>query len=294
MTRGRRFEVVKASGVTEPYNRGKIARTLRRAGASERVIDAILDEAEETFHPGITTRAIFRAVMNRFERHAGGRASRYDLKEAIRRLGPDGYSFETYVGEILRETGWRTAVRRTIQGRCAVHEIDITAEREEDGIAERILVECKFHQSAGTFVDLKEMLYTWARLLDINERDGVTPWDAVMMVSNTRISGEGTSFGRCRGVRMLSWRHPAGGSLEEIVTRHKLYPVTVLRASESYGAEKFSRAGMTLARDFVGGDAAALARRLGIPVPTAGALVREADELLTGNGDDGGPADPAA
>ncbi len=282
------FEVVKASGRTEAYDRQKILDSLARAGADQITAERILSGAEQRFHPGISTKKIFGTVMDLLEKEEHRAASVYDLKGSIRRLGPAGYSFETFVGEILREYGHRVRLRQAISGKCADHEIDVVAESGTGGKRQVRLVECKYHLTAGTMVDLKEMLYTWARLLDINERPGLErPFDGIMLVSNTRTSPDATRFARCRGIEILSWSYPPGAGLEVLIKDRSLYPVTILRSAAPFGPDFFSKAGFMLAKDFVGRDPGDLSIRLHIPLPRITALIKEAEGLLepsTGRG----------
>ncbi len=275
------FDVVKASGRTEAYQRDKIIASLRRAGADASTARKVAAEAEETFYPGITTRKIFQTVMDLLEKRHLRTASLYDLKGSVRRLGPAGYAFETYIGELYREQGHRVRVRQILQGRCAAHEIDIVIASGDGDYAAARLAECKFHQSAGTVVNLKEVMYSWARLIDINERPGLEKsYEGMTVVTNARASQEAMKYAACRGVDVLAWDYPPGRGLEKIIKAGNLYPVTVLRATAAYGPDFFSRSGLMLARDFVGRDAAALARTANLPLPRAESMIREAEVLL--------------
>jgi len=44
------------------------------------------------------------------------------------RLGPAGYSFETYIGELLKEQGHQVMLRQMVRGLCVEHEIDVISE----------------------------------------------------------------------------------------------------------------------------------------------------------------------
>lgn len=276
------FNVVKASGRTEPYDRRKILGSLRRAGAGDSMARAVLEEAEKSFHQGISTKKIFKTVMNILEKHESRATCLYDLKGSIRRLGPAGYPFETYIGEILREYGHRIMLRQVIPGRCATHEIDIVAESDHGGHAEIRLVECKYSRTAGNLVDLKEMMYTWARFVDINEREDLDrKYDGIIMASNNRASKEALKFASCRGVEVLSWNYPPGKGLEQLIQEKDLYPVTILPSASSLDPEIFSKAGLTLVKDFPGQDPGELAIELHIPPPTVAAIIREAGLALS-------------
>jgi hypothetical protein len=277
----RAFDVLKASGRTEPYDRSKIEGSLRRAGADAATVHRVLTAAERRFHPGISTQRILAIVMELLGKEESRATSLYDLKEGIRRMGPAGYSFETYVSELLREYGYAVKVRQMIQGRCASHEIDVVAEREDTVPPRSLLVECKYHRSGGTVVDLKETLYTWARLLDINEVEGERRFTAAMLVSNTRLSGDAARFAACRGIEVLAWKMPAGKGLEEMIRGKCLYPVTILRTAAALGADVFSKAGLMLVKDLAALEAPALSARLRLPLARAEALLGEARSIAS-------------
>ncbi|MEE8400707.1 MAG: PD-(D/E)XK nuclease superfamily protein [Candidatus Hydrothermarchaeaceae archaeon] len=57
---------------------------------------------------------------------------------------------------VLEVYSYSTTLRKKIKGECATHEIDIIA--EENG--KKYIIECKYQNSLGTYVDLKEVLYT--------------------------------------------------------------------------------------------------------------------------------------
>ncbi|MDE1831021.1 PDDEXK family nuclease [Candidatus Nitrosotalea okcheonensis] len=94
---------------------------------------------------------------------------KYKLKESIMRMGPAGYSFENYVGEILRDYGHNVLFTRTIEhGKCVKHEIDLVTEIISTG--EKYIIECKYNNMSGIYTGLKESLYTHTRFLDLDDK----------------------------------------------------------------------------------------------------------------------------
>jgi hypothetical protein len=277
----RKFLVTKASGVRVPYDREKILAPLGRAGADGNLAREILERAEKEFHSGMTTRKIFSTVMKILEAEEKKTACLYDLKGGIRRLGPAGYNFETYVGEILHEYGHRVRYRQRVEGLCVNHEIDLILESGKSVRPTRELVECKYHRSAGTLVDLKEMMYTWARLQDINTcKKRKHPFAGITMASNTRASQDGRRFAICRGMKLLTWRYPPGRGLEDLINEKQLYPVTILRSTADLKIDPFSRAGLMLVKDFPGQDPRDLAGELGLSVKEVEDIIQEAELVL--------------
>jgi len=87
----------------------------------------------------------------------------------------------------------------------------------------RILVECKHHSKHGVYTGLKESPYTHARFLDTK-----SCFDAECLVCNTKVSNHAKKYAKCVGQQIISWRYPANNSLENMIERNHLYPITIL------------------------------------------------------------------
>ncbi len=111
--------VIKASGGKEEFNPEKIRNSLARANVDRTISDDIIKQVEKEAFDGITTAAIFKRVMELLKNRSPARASCYDLKDAIKRLGPAGFPFETFIAEILKENGYKTMLRTRLRGKCA-------------------------------------------------------------------------------------------------------------------------------------------------------------------------------
>ena len=145
---------------------------------------------------------------------------RYQLKDAIMKLGPAGFMFENYVGEILKYSGFKIrGTRSKIRGKCTVHEIDLVLLVKN----KKMLVECKHHSKHGAYTGLKESLYTHARFLDTKPY-----FDSECLVCNTKISIHAKKYAKCVGQQIISWRYPQNNSLEQIIEKNHLYPITIL------------------------------------------------------------------
>lgn len=266
----------KASGETEEFNPEKVRRAVLRSGASEELASEILEKLEGELYEGITTKEIFRIVHQLLNRERPSLASRYDLKGAIMRLGPEGFAFETYVAEILREYGYSTKVRQHVLGVCVIHEIDVIAE-SPDG--RRSVIECKYHNTKGLTTGLKEAMYTYARLLDLNEGcvQGHCPhFDDVWLVTNTRFSPEAIQYAQCKDLRLLGWRFPPEKTLEFMIESKGLYPVTILKSVDKRSKLRLFGANMILAKDLIKNDFNFLVRKTGISRDKLKEIVSEA------------------
>ncbi|NOZ59130.1 MAG: hypothetical protein GXO66_06100 [Euryarchaeota archaeon] len=264
--------VVKASGRRERFSRAKVERTLRRAGAGRKLAAEIARRVEEEARDGITTSELYRRIMEMLESHPGV-AQRYSLKKAIMRLGPSGYPFETYLARVLQEYGYSTQLRVKLRGECVTHEVDIIAARGR----RRAMVEVKFHNSPGTYIDLKEAMYTYARFLDTRRRNSFTE---AWLSCNTRTSPQAREYAECVGLRLLCWKYPPGRGLERLIDGRKLYPITALRGVDGGVVGAFSRAGYMLIKDLLDVPPARLADATGLPRQKLERLVELAREAV--------------
>ncbi|EKD86139.1 MAG: ATP-cone protein [uncultured bacterium] len=137
-------------------------------------------------------------------------------------LGPTGYPFEDYVAEILKTQGFKTKTRSLLMGKCVTHEVDIIAEKGK----EKLLVECKFHNSVGSRSTVHVSLYTKARLEDLRDKYGFT---GALIVTNTKITSDALAYAICENIKIISWSYPDGGSLRDIIEKEKLFPMTQLQ-----------------------------------------------------------------
>lgn len=276
-------KVVKADGSVEEFQPRKIMRTLRKAGASKAVAKRALKEIEGAAYDGITTREILKrvkALLQKEELHTG---MRYDLKGAIMRMGPAGFAFETFISEILSNYGYKTKLRSILQGRCVQHEVDVVAERTS-GAARRCLIECKYHNMSGLSVELKDVLYTYARFLDLNEGSDLGKgerFDEVWLVSNTHPSPDAAKYASCRGMKLLCWGCPKGRGLEEMIAEKKLYPVTILRSVDKMTLNNLFLADLMLAKDLVTHDMNYLKEKTKLSEDKLKKLVFEAKQLMS-------------
>jgi hypothetical protein len=226
--------VTKAGGELEPFSLEKLQGSLRRAGATEEAIAEVAGQVVAHFENGLSTRELYRLAFSLLKKRAGERpaAARYRLKQGIMNLGPSGFPFERYVGELLREQGYTVEVGQVLPGRCVDHEVDVVAENG----AEYRLIECKYHNRRGDVTTVRDALYIRARFLDLREGrekaavDGPARAFRGALWTSTRFTGDALSYSQCAGLDLVGWDHPTGGSLRDLIDRHGLYPITVLTA----------------------------------------------------------------
>src|SRR5574340_196738 len=267
--------IVKANGDRVPFDSQKVRATCVRAGTSRKAAKRIAERVGRKVRDGTKTSEIYKMVLNalKIEDESKVIHHKYRLKESIMRMGPAGYSFENYVGEILHAYGHNVVMIRSIEhGKCVRHEIDLITEFVSTG--EKYIIECKYHHMSGLYTGIKESLYTHARFLDLNDK-----YDHEMLVCNTKLSSDAITYAKCIGQQLLSWRYPPNNSLEKIIEENGLYPITILGLNK-YELESFVRNNMMLIRDLVNSKLNILSNETGISYQRLERLQNLAKQIL--------------
>jgi len=233
--------VKKRDGRVEEFSREKLVRTITRAGLSREKAETVVDEVESRIYDGITTDEILELTLSILGKYSKRVSRVYSLKSSLLRLGPAGYRFEKFVSALLREYGYKTSTNLLIEGKCALHEVDVVAEK-----GKRYLVECKFHNTP-VYTGLKDVLYSYARFLDITEAG--KDFEAMWIFTNTKFSSEAIKYANCRGMLLTGWKYPEEG-IEFMLESKKLYPITVL-ALKDFEIELLLKEGFAFCKDLV-------------------------------------------
>jgi len=213
------IRVKKASGEIEAFSEAKVRSSLKRAGAKPQVINKILTQLIGKLHDGITTKEIYRQVFDLLNQYQVGQGYRYSLKAALMQLGPSGYPFEKFIARLLTHLGYQTQTQAIVTGKCIDHEIDVVATKGQ----EKFMIECKYHNRPGTKSRSKDALYTQARFEDLADHF-TQPW----LVTNTKLTVNTIKYGQCQNMKLIAWRYPQKGSLEQLIEAKNLHPLTCL------------------------------------------------------------------
>jgi hypothetical protein len=221
--------VTKASGDPEVFSFDKLERSLRNAGASQQNINHILAEIERWIFHGITTKMIYRKAFSLLQKQHLPSSIRYKLKSAILELGPSGYPFERFIGQLMKARGFSTQVGIVVDGSCVTHEMDVIATKDQT----QLLMECKYSKDQGKHVSVQVPLYVRSRVNDIVQLRKSQPQFQNLnfeawVVTNTRFSPDSIQYGTCSGLHLLGWDYPAGNGLKEMIEQLHIYPITVL------------------------------------------------------------------
>lgn len=237
--RAKNINIVKFSGEKVPYDKMKLYKSLERSGANETLINKVISEIDDLLYEGITTKEIYKKAFALLKGNSRSTAARYKLKRAIIELGPTGYPFEKFVGEILKYQGYQTSVDVLVKGHCVVHEVDVVAVRDHT----KIMVECKFHHDQKRRCDVKVPLYINSRFQDVEKESRKKgkeheKFHEGWIVTNTRFTTDAAIYGNCAGLHLIGWDHPKQGSLRERIDISGLHPVTCLTTITNHEKEQ--------------------------------------------------------
>ncbi len=224
-----KFYVTKASGKQMVFLPGKLKHSLQRSGADEATSKQIVNTILMDAFDGITTQEIYKKAFSLLRQNSRQQAARYKLKQAIMELGPTGYPFEIFIGELFKQLQYKVKTGQIIKGECVQHEVDVVAE-----LGNTVLfAECKFHNRPGIKCDVKIPLYVHSRFMDIeNKFSKQTEKNEKIhegwIVTNTHFSTDAIQYGKCSGLHLLGWDYPKDNRLKDMIDRMGLHPLTCL------------------------------------------------------------------
>ena len=220
----KQFHITKSSGEQVKFSMDKLQHSLQHSGASDDMVQEIVQRVQDELYQGITTREIYNRAYALLKKKKSVYASKYKLKKAIYELGPTGFPFEKFISGILHYSGYQTKVGEMLQGTCVSHEIDVIAIK--NGILN--VIECKFHSDDGLKCNVKVPLYINSRYKDVktplnSQKEKSFKDTEGWVVTNTRFTNDALEYGKCAGLYLLSWDYPHGDGLKERIDRLRLY-----------------------------------------------------------------------
>ena len=223
------MKIIKHSGAIVEFNPEKLKNSLLKSGASSTVVANIMKSIQEQVYDGITTKQIYKMAFALLKKTANSHAARYNLREAIRALGPAGFFFEKYIARIFAYEQYSTVGNLILQGKCISHEIDVLI-KKNDIIS---MVECKYHAGRETPSDVKIPMYILSRFNDLKDKKHpiFTLKDTVSgcwIVTNNRFTADAIAFAKCSDMQLLSWNYPENNNLKTKNDTQMLYPVSCL------------------------------------------------------------------
>jgi len=242
--------IQKAGGQRQLFSEEKLKKSLKRSGASKQVVDNIVGHIKKELKDDMTTKKIYNHAFALLKKGKKDVAVRYSLRQAVMALGPNGFPFEKFIGEILKTQGFEVKVGAILYGFCVTHEVDILAKNKD----KHIFVEAKFHNQLGIKTDLKVALYVKSRFNDLKKnhkrKESMSPvihegW----LVTNTKLTSKACQYGRCSGLKLIGWNYPQKGNLQDMILESGVHPVSCLTTlSRKHKATLFER-NVVLCRD---------------------------------------------
>lgn len=272
------MKIVKHSGDIVDFNPTKLKQSLLKSGANTRVVDTILQTIQKEIYEGISTKQIYKMAFGLLKKAANSHAARYNLKEAIRLLGPAGFFFEKYIARLFASEHYETKTNLTLQGKCVSHEIDILIKKNQI----ISMVECKFHMGKDANSDVKVPMYILSRFNDLKEKkhtifSGKESISKCWIVTNNRFTSDAIDFAKCSGLSLLSWNYPDNNNLKTKNDNNFLYPVTCLTTLSLAEKEKILILDVILVKEIINNSYCL--ERIGLSPNRIKNVLREASEL---------------
>jgi len=277
----KKIYVFNSQGEKEPFSFKKVYQSAKRVGASDFLAKEIAQTIEKEVFSGVKTSEIFKKVEGLLSQKAPCPALKFSLKKAIARLGPTGFIFERYIGEIFSRLGFQVKYNQNVPAFCCHHyEIDLLAQK--DNLV--YIIECKYRTSVSGKVHCDVALANYARFLDIKKGEFLNGFKSQklksLIVTNTKFTDKAIDYSECVGVELLGWRHPRNKGLEYLIESHHFYPITILPSLNKSLAGIFVQKNIILISDILNIDVKKIARKTRISFHQLERLKKEANFLL--------------
>jgi hypothetical protein len=272
------MKIVKYSGDIVDFNPIKLKQSLLKSGVNQEVVDSILQTIQKDIFEGISTKQIYKMAFALLKKVANSNAARYNLKEAIRLLGPAGFFFEKYIARLFAAEHYTTQTNLVLQGKCVSHEIDILVKKDQ--IVS--MIECKFHMGQEANSDVKVPMYILSRFNDLKDKrynifSGKELISDCWIVTNNRFTLDAIAFANCSGLNLLSWNYPENNNLKTKNDDNFLYPVTCLTTLTIAEKDKLLILDKILAKELINNSASL--EKIGLSTNRIKNVLKEASEL---------------
>jgi len=272
------MKIIKHSGDIVDFNPIKLKQSLLKSGASQLVVETILQTIKKEIYEGISTKQIYKMAFSLLKKASHSHAARYNLKEAIRLLGPAGFFFEKYIARLFASEHYITQTNLILQGKCVSHEIDVLIKKEKV----ISMIECKFHLGKDANSDVKVPMYILSRFNDIKDRRHAifSEKDTISkcwIVTNNRFTSDAIQFAKCSGLSLLSWNYPENNNLKTKNDDNYLYPVTCLTTLSFAEKERLLILDVILVKEIINNSACL--ERIGLSSNRIKNVLKEASEL---------------
>ena len=233
------MKVLKHSGITADFDKGKLKNSLLRSGADISAVESVLQSIEHRIYDGITTKEIYKLASGLLKKIGTSHAARYNLRTALLLLGPAGFFFEKFIARLFEHEGYKTLTDIQLNGHCVSHEIDVVIQKEQL----TTMIECKFHNSQTNNSDVKVPMYILSRFNDLKNNDHHLfkkneKINRCLIATNNRFTADAIAFANCSGLELLGWDYPTKANLKSKIDDNRRYPITCLTTLSRIEKEK--------------------------------------------------------
>ena len=272
--------IIKSTGEKEAFSKHKLCSSLVHSGAPQHVADKICGEIEEKVNPGMSTQKIYREALRYLMKENRELAANYSIRRGVAALGPAGFVFEQFIEIILQAYGYETKRNVMMKGQCVTHEVDVMAFKDNV----HYMLEMKYHNQTGIRTHINVVMYAYARLLDIASGLRKTERDShrheAWLITNTKFTETAIEYAKCKHIKLTGWDYPTGNTLEDMIVRKKLYPVTVLPSISTGMLEILARKNIVLAQDLLLYNEKQLSKLLMVDLKVATRIVNDVKVLM--------------
>lgn len=273
------IHVTKADGTTQLFKREKVVNTCLRMGATMVVAELVASKIEARIYDGIDTRKILQMIFRFLRKHKPVIRYQVDLRKALSLLNP-APEFENYIQVLLNENGYEVTPNRIVKGRCVEHEIDAIARKN----GKTCLVEIKHHYNYHTTTSLDVSRISRAVFEDVTEGYELglnnLKIDFSMIICNTKLSEHARHYADCRGISHIGWGSPKEHDLQTMISKKKLYPITLLKKLNSQTRHQLASNRVILLRDLIEKNPSELRKLTGISKEKLQGIVKNAREIM--------------
>lgn len=272
------MKIIKHSGDIVNYNPEKLKNSLLKSGASKMVVENILQEIQKEIYEGISTKQIYKMAFGLLKKTSNSHAARYNLREAIRLLGPAGFFFEKYIAKLFYSEHYETKTNLILKGKCVSHEIDVLVKKNND----IVMIECKFHVGRDAASDVKVPMYILSRFNDVKEKKHIIfnnndTISKCLIVTNNRFTSDAITFAKCSELNLLSWNYPENNNLKTKNDRDFLYPITCLTTLSLSEKNKLLFLNIILVKEIINNSVSL--EKIGLSSTRIKHVMKEASEL---------------
>jgi predicted RecB family endonuclease len=219
--------ITNSEGEAIKFSEERLRTSLMKAGASLFLANEITEDIKRALKSGLPKYQIFQTAFKLLKKKEKLSAARYKLKQGILELGPSGFAFEHFIGELFRAQGYHVKVGQFVEGKCVSHEIDVIATNE----LETVIVECKYH--------------IHSRFNDIRN-NGVYKEFKGWIFTNTSFSDDARAYANCSGIEIMDWNSEKKRNLKDLIYTHELFPITCLLSITKEEKTMFLNQGVVL------------------------------------------------